>query len=129
MNDMTHAIAQKHIDRIVVFIRNTFAQQKINHAVIGVSGGIDSALALTLLTRALGVEHITPVLLPYAKQNMDDAKTMCVWNSFTPMQWKIMNIKKPVDTLCRDVRVSSSETIRKGNIMARVRMIILFDLA
>ncbi|OGJ22551.1 MAG: NAD(+) synthase [Candidatus Pacebacteria bacterium RIFCSPHIGHO2_01_FULL_46_10] len=129
MNDMTHAIAQKHIDRIILFIRNTFAQQKINHAVIGVSGGIDSALALTLLTRALGVEHIMPVLLPYAKQNMDDAKTVCVWNSFTPTQWKIINIKKSVDGVCRDLRIPSSNTVRRGNVMARVRMIVLFDLA
>ena len=119
----------KDIDRLVSFIKMTFEQQGVVNAVIAVSGGIDSAVSLSLLAHALPKQNIFPVLLPYGRQNMDDAKTICVWNSIPQENWIEINIKKIVDAVCSQNKIPSYDRVRRGNIMARVRMIFVYDLA
>lgn len=138
--------AQKETRRIVNFLKQTFKQQKIGKAVIGLSGGIDSATSYYLLKKVLPEKNIIAVNLPYFNQPAPEFAN------------KIISIKKIADTISKGTqesedarlrrlgipalaggfpleaskRVSSfpdSNIIRLGNIMARVRMIILFDLA
>lgn len=120
---------QRAIDRIVAFLQHTYQEHNAKAAVIAVSGGIDSALAFTLLTRALPKEQIVPVLLPYGWQNMDDAKTMCVWNGIEHGQWVEITIKPIADGLINALHIPSHDTMRRGNVMARVRMIAVYDIA
>jgi NAD+ synthase len=125
---------QAKVDEIVHFIKQTFAENHKPHAVIAVSGGIDSALALTLLTRALGASHITPLLLPYAEQPVADAQLIARHNSIPEAQWRTVNIQPLVDTACEQLSLSpqtqdAADKIRVGNIMARSRMIVVFDTA
>ncbi|MBI5151608.1 MAG: NAD+ synthase [Candidatus Pacebacteria bacterium] len=121
--------AAQEITQITQFLTHTYAKHGIAHAVVAVSGGIDSAVSLSLLARAVPREHIFPVLLPYGRQNMDDAKTMCVWNSLPKSQWVERNIQSPVNALCSVLNISSNDHLRKGNVMARVRMIAVYDTA
>lgn len=116
-------------ENIISFIRETFSRQNVHHAVIAVSGGIDSALALTLLTRALSFKQITPILLPYGKQNMNDAEAICEWNGFTKDQRVVFDIQPLVDTMCAQLTITHGDRVRKGNVMARVRMIVVYDYA
>ena len=57
---------KKETAKIVKFIKKTFREQKIEKAVIGLSGGIDSALAFTLLTKTLKSKQIIALYLPYS---------------------------------------------------------------
>lgn len=95
-------------------------------AVIAVSGGVDSAVALTLLTRALGAERVTPVLLPYGKQDMKDAKIVVEKNGLMHKLIEV-DIKQMVDVIQGQLKIDDEK--RLGNVMARARMMVIFDLA
>lgn len=125
------AEAQSAIKEIVAFIKGTFQEQGFKHLVIGVSGGIDSALALTLATQALGVEAILPLLLPYGKQDMTDAEQIIAFNRLPVANVQVFNIKAVVDDLLHLAGETSlgADQLRLGNMMARVRMTLIFDRA
>ncbi|MFZ2199265.1 MAG: NAD(+) synthase [Microgenomates group bacterium] len=112
------------VNRITSWLKQTYGERP---AVIGVSGGVDSAVALSLLTRALGKDKVIPVLLPYGDQDMMDAKAIVGWNDVTNKTIEI-NIKEIVDTMAGQIG-ATVERVRVGNIMARVRMIVVFDMA
>ncbi len=120
---------QRVINRIVEFLHSSYAEHHIDHAVIAISGGIDSAVSLTLLSQALPKEQIFPLLLPYKNQNMDDAKTICVWAGIPQKNWQEINIRPMVDLFINKLHVPRSDDMRRGNIMARVRMITVYDRA
>lgn len=123
---------QTSIAQITSFVREVYLKQGKTSAVIAVSGGIDSAVSLSLLREALGAEYIFPLLLPYAEQNMDDARKIVEWNQIPQENLKEINIQPLVDQFADVLQVEHNAVTsqkRLGNIMARVRMILLFDLA
>ncbi len=101
----------------------------MTNAVIAVSGGIDSAVSLTLVAKAFQPEHVYPVLLPYGVQDMSDASKVCNFNKIPAANIRQIDIAPIVDMLCSVLQVPGDDVVRKGNIMARVRMILLFDTA
>lgn len=111
------------IDEIVAWLRGVYGDKP---AVIAVSGGVDSAVALTLLTRALGKDKVIPVCLPYGDQDTGDSKTIVEWNGLLDRMVEI-NIGEMVDGVVDKLEID--EGLRKGNVMARMRMIIVFDIA
>lgn len=114
---------------IVAFIENIFQKHAKQSGIIAVSGGIDSALSLTLLAQALPKSRIYPVLLPYQNQPMDDARTVCTWNQIPQENWQEINIEPIVASVAPLLELTEQDYRRLGNVMARTRMIILFDLA
>jgi NAD+ synthase len=121
---------QQTIDDIVAFLQKTFSEAKKTQAVIAVSGGIDSALSLTLLTRVLPKEQITVFHLPYKDQSIEDSQTICDFHQIPKENQHIVNISEIVDAA---VTVSSQSGVlkehRKGSLMARARMMVIFDYA
>lgn len=122
------------VREIVSFLCQTYQEQGKDQAVIAVSGGIDSSLALALLTQALGVEKIRPLMLPYGKQNTVDAELALNFNQIPEENWRQINIKLAVDAAAAELEVAESEVgeterVRLGNIMARVRMMMIYDVA
>lgn len=113
---------------IIRFIRSTLRKTGLKKVIIALSGGIDSSTVLFLLARALHPSNIYPVHLPYKKTHKHIAAL--VKKTFIPKK-NFLNIpiNKSVDTLMTQQSVSKTDIFRKGNIMARVRMIALFDLA
>jgi len=113
------------------FIQKTFEAQGFAKLVIGISGGIDSALALTLATQALGAEAILPLLLPYGQQEMADAEQIISFNHIPVANVQVINIKAVVDDLLHLAGETGlgADQLRLGNLMARVRMTLLFDRA
>jgi NAD+ synthase len=114
---------------IINFLQKTFLATGKKNAVIAVSGGIDSAVSLSLLAKALPKEQIWPILLPYHRQDMNDATTILDFWQLPESNRKILNIASVVDALCKSLQVEDTDQVRKGNLMARTRMIAVFDYA
>jgi NAD+ synthase len=77
---MTNFNPPVELERIVNFIKNTIREYNFKGAVIGVSGGIDSAVVLALLVRALENDKIKALILPErdsSKNSIEDAKAVC----------------------------------------------------
>lgn len=115
---------------IISFIRKTVKSAGFERTVIGVSGGVDSATTCFLVARALGKKNIFPVILPYDgihKHSIEDARLTVTQLKIPKENIYEIDIQKAVDEIAgHDKRINQ---FRKGNIMSRVRMIYLYDLA
>lgn len=121
---------QLTVNTIVEWIQKVFTVQHKTDAVIAVSGGIDSAVALTLLAQALSPEHIFPLLLPCGEQSVDDSHLICDFNHIPTQNIQVHNIQPLVDMAWSMVdQPAHLADQRRGNIMARARMILVFDRA
>ncbi|MFA6016898.1 MAG: NAD(+) synthase [Patescibacteria group bacterium] len=107
-------------DKIISFLKKTIKEQKKDKVILGLSGGIDSTVALYLLKKVLPAKNIFAVQMDYKprKKLNIDLNGINVINS---------PIKKVVDLFKNDNEPLAKE--RLGNIMARIRMIMLFDFA
>ncbi len=96
--------------------------------VLGLSGGIDSALSAALAARALGPERVHPFILPYRESSPDsraDAETVA---GQLGLAARVIDISAMVDGYF-DAAEDAADQVRRGNLMARARMAILFDQA
>lgn len=112
---------------LVEFIKNETQRIGINKAVIGLSGGIDSAVSTYLTVKALGKENVFCVLMPYktsSKESITDAKLVI---NDLGVESKTVEITEMVDAYLAKTGEEDISNVRKGNIMARMRMIVLYD--
>lgn len=111
--------------RIVDFIKSEIKAAGVENAVVGLSGGIDSALASALCAKALGPEHVFGFMMPTytsSKESLADARKAA----------KLLGIKTEKIPIGKAVGAISSacdveDFKRLGNIAARVRMTVLYD--
>lgn len=110
------ANSEQMIANVVQFLRTTFARNHKKNGIIAVSGGIDSAISLTLLVKALGREHVHAVLLPYDDQDMTDAQGIVEWNKLPAENVQIINIKPVVAGVLSALQqaVSQKPTTKPG---------------
>jgi len=107
------------------FIHSETTRAGFSKAVIGVSGGIDSALSCFLAARALGGENVLAVRMPYktsSQASLDHAQLVI---DKTGVQSMTIPISSIADGLIDQFPDMSK--VRQGNIMARSRMIVLYD--
>ncbi len=107
------------------FIRSELTRVGFTRGVVGLSGGIDSALSYALTVEALGAENVLAVRLPYRSSSSDslDHAQMLIEQFKSPSE--TVEITEMVEPLfAQDPEMSKQ---RKGNIMARERMIVLYD--
>ncbi len=115
---------------LVNFLKQSFGKAGFSRAVIALSGGVDSAVSCALTVRALGKENVYPVLMPYGilnKQGVVDARLVIDVLQIPNEHVTEIDIAPFVDS--RLSLEPDMDNIRKGNIMARERMITLFDQA
>ncbi len=118
------------IGEILSFIKQTFTKTGKQTAIVAVSGGIDSAVSLSLVVRALGAEQVHAVFLPFGDQDMTDARTVVDFNKIPIGNQHEIQIKPIVDQLVESLQTMGEfNKFRLGNIMARTRMIVVYDLA
>lgn len=125
--EITHP--QIEIDKITSFIQATFLAQRKTQAVIAVSGGIDSAFSLTVLTKALGADKVTALLLPYGDQPTDLGHQITEFNKISTQRVETINILPMVDHMAQTLEGETMDPLRLGNLKARTRMITVFDRA
>ena len=139
--------------KITYFIRNILKRERFKNVVIGVSGGVDSAASFSLLEKSISPQNIYVAYLHYFKSQIDLITPMLEKANIPHKNIYNLSIKDSVDLLEKAIfpirysgkrqhiqnlqmirdsgqaRVTDLQQVRLGNIMARVRMIILYDLA
>ena len=113
------------IDQITDFIVSTVKSANYSRVVLGVSGGVDSALSAFLSTRALGPENVLALRLPYKTSSPESLAHASLVIDQLGVPAETIEITQAVDAIL--AQSSSSSPVRKGNVMARVRMINIYD--
>jgi NAD+ synthase len=107
------------------FIKSEITRVGMSRAVIGLSGGIDSALSCVLAVEALGAENVLAVRMPYKASSQDSLDHAQLLIDQLDIPNKTIEITDMVEPLFKlDPQISK---MRMGNIMARERMIVLYD--
>lgn len=125
---------EKEKERIITLIKQTVAKSGIKNVIIGMSGGIDSAISFSLLRQGIPPQNIFPAHLYYFESSIEkNIKTLLETTSIPSENIYNLSIKNSVDELKKDLRLNNENEkdyrLRLGNIMARTRMIMLYDLA
>ena len=112
-------------NELVEFLRESFKKAGFSKAVLGLSGGIDSALVAYLLRDALGKENVLAIMMPYKSSNPDSLNHAKLVVEDLGINSKTIEITDMIDAYFKNEKEASS--LRMGNKMARERMSILFD--
>jgi NAD+ synthase len=114
-------------DVLVQFIREEFQKAGFERAVVGISGGVDSALAAYLGVLALGKENVIGISMPYktsSKSSVEDARLVA---EELGIEFYKIDITPQIDAYYSNFK--NADNLRRGNKMARERMSILYDFA
>ncbi|MFN8005585.1 MAG: NAD+ synthase [Terriglobia bacterium] len=107
------------------FIRDELGKTGFSQVVVGLSGGIDSAVSCILAQRALGQEKVHAILMPYKTSSQESLTDAMAVVHQSGVSHEVIEITPIVDGYYDSQPPASS--LRRGNAMARARMIILFD--
>lgn len=107
------------------FIRTEISRAGFKRGVLGLSGGLDSALACYLAAEALGAQNVLAVRMPYKTSSQDSLDHAQLVIDATGVRSLTVPISAMVDPLFE--RFPDADAMRRGNAMARARMIILYD--
>jgi NAD+ synthase len=127
MSLLLHNPEQTYQD-IISFLLSILQKTGKKTIIVAVSGGIDSALSLTLAVKAAGEANVHAVFLPYKDQSTADSQEIVRWNGVRSENIHEINIGVMVDSIAEKLS-AAGDSLRLGNIMARTRMIAVYDLA
>jgi NAD+ synthase len=125
--DEINLVINKSLARKILtgFIHSETTRAGFDRAVVGLSGGIDSSLTCALAAEALGPQNVMAVRMPYTTSSPDSLDHAGLVIEMTGVQETTLPISEAVDALINDI--PEDQQVRRGNVMARVRMIVLYD--
>ena len=112
-------------NKINDFIRTKIRDAGFQRAVVGVSGGVDSAVTCYLTAEALGPQNVLAIRMPYKTSTPESLEHAGLVIEATGVLEITVPITEMVDPLF--VQFPEADRVRRGNAMARVRMIVLYD--
>ena len=112
-------------DILIRFLRAEAGKFGFSKAVLGLSGGIDSAVSCALSARAFGPENVLAVMMPYRTSSADSLSDAEAVINMTGVRGMRFDISSMVDGYLDPAQVE--DRLRRGNVMARSRMIVLYD--
>jgi NAD+ synthase len=121
------------VEVIIGFIRSQMEQTGFSRLVIGLSGGVDSATVAFLAARAIGADNLLAIRMPYrtsSEASETDALRVVTALGCRTERVDITPMVDPMLALIGDpgAEVPGDElNVRRGNVMARQRMIVLYD--
>lgn len=111
---------------LVAFLRDELRERRgIPRAVIGLSGGVDSAVTAFLCARALGAENVYAFRLPYRTSHSSSLSDAQLVVDALAINSRTIDISAAVDGYL--AFEPEADPRRRGNVMARMRMVVLFD--
>ena len=119
-------------DALVLGIRDYFAKMDFSKAILGLSGGIDSAVVLALASRALGKENVSVLLLPSqfsSDHSVSDSDEMC---KRLGTKYHIIGIKEifsVIDNKLKPIFAGQPFNVAEENIQARIRGVLLMAMS
>ncbi|SMP17558.1 NH(3)-dependent NAD(+) synthetase [Desulfurobacterium pacificum] len=109
------------------FIKEELNKAGFQKAVVGISGGVDSALTAFLSVLALGKENVIGISMPYKTSSEDSKNDARLVAETLDIEFHEIDITPQIDAYYE--KFPDADRIRKGNKMARERMSILYDFA
>jgi NAD+ synthetase len=114
---------------LVAFLRDEVTRRRgYTKGIVGLSGGVDSALVAMLAAKALGPEQVIGLRLPYKTSSPDSLEHAELIAKQTGIQLLTVDITPAVDGYLQTADPGADDT-RRGNVTARVRMTALFDMS
>ncbi len=110
---------------LVGFVRRELQRFGFRKAVLNLSGGVDSSLSCFLAAEAMGPDNVLALLLPYRTSTADSAEHAAQVVEITGVHSKTLDITPMVEPYFE--RHPEISDVRRGNVMARMRMIVLYD--
>lgn len=114
-------------DWLVSFLKEELRLRGFSRGVIGISGGVDSAVTAFLAARALGPENVVGIRMPYRTSSADSLEHAQLVIDKLGIDSRTIDISAAVDGYL--AHEPDAGPGRRGNVMARTRMIALFDLS
>ncbi|OGU33715.1 MAG: NAD(+) synthase [Gemmatimonadetes bacterium RIFCSPLOWO2_12_FULL_68_9] len=114
---------------LVAFLKDEVVRRRgYTKGIVGLSGGVDSALVAVLAARALGPENVIGLRLPYKTSSPDSLEHAALVAQQTGIQLLTLDITPAVDGYLETADPKADPT-RRGNVAARMRMTALFDMS
>ncbi len=128
MADLVPRFREEHIPLVESFIAHQVEVSGRKGVVLGLSGGVDSALVAKLCADAIGAERVLAVALPEGAGGADlaDAKA---YAKAIGIAFRAVDITPFVAALERGLNPATSARVARGNLRARVRMVVLYYVA
>ena len=122
-----------HCERVTkvltIFLREELHRTGLRKAVIGLSGGVDSALSTYLAVRALGQENVHVMLMPYRSSTPESISDAMRVVEDLKVSHEVFAITPIADAFFEETERMQNEMdrTRRGNVFARIRMVSLYD--
>lgn len=110
---------------LISFIRTEIQRAGFSRGLVSLSGGVDSSLTCYLAAEALGPENVLAVRMPYRTSSPDSMIHAGEVIQRTGVQEITVPITEMVEAYLE--QVPEAGKIRQGNVMARMRMLVLYD--
>jgi len=120
------------LDALVLGVKDYFTKTGLKKCVLGLSGGVDSALVTFIATQALGAENVLPVLLPSkysSNHSITDSIELCKNLKLTPLQLNIQDIVNTINDSLKPVFEGLPVNLTEENIQSRTRGVLLMALS
>lgn len=112
-------------DKVVNFVKDEVTKRGFKKVILGLSGGIDSALVAFIVAKAIGPENVYSIMMPYKTSSKESIEHAELVVKATGINCKKVEITPMVDAYFGMAGEASG--LRRGNYMSRTRMCVLFD--
>ena len=122
-------VSVKEVDTIVRFIRDTVNDAGSDGVIVGLSGGLDSAVVTKLCVDAIGPKKVLNLFMPSVVTPPADYVITMELSKKWGTEYKVVDVQPAINTFTGMLFTSVEAPLEKGNISARCRMTVLYNRA